>query len=36
VNRFTNWGMRFGSDIRQHHDLDRSELRDVVAVEAPS
>jgi len=28
--------MHVGSDIRQHHDLDRSELRDVVAVEAAS
>jgi predicted metal-dependent enzyme (double-stranded beta helix superfamily) len=31
VNRFTNWGMRVGSDIRQYRDLDRSELRDLVA-----
>jgi hypothetical protein len=27
VNRFTNWEMHVGLDIRPHRDLDRSELR---------
>jgi Cysteine dioxygenase type I len=32
VNRFTNTqGMHVGSDIRQYRDLDRAELRDLVA-----
>jgi hypothetical protein len=31
VNRFTNRGMRVGFDIRQHRDLARDELRDLVS-----